>query len=155
MVQNTTEYGTEYNRIKQNTYQTNILRLEKVRRVVVRRVRLALQSWTDTPLLPTNLCCLLNLYQKIMNVNMFQDVVNRQHVRADADVLEALARRASQRGRVEKARVHHTWSWTPCPQRESGSFGKSSSVGLGPVSQMRPLVRSRRDPVLPYPSTVH
>ena len=79
--QNTTEYG-------QNTC---ILRLEKVGRVVVRRVRLALQSWTDIPLVPTNLLCLLNLSQQIINVDMFQNVVDRQHVRADADVLEALA----------------------------------------------------------------
>ena len=37
---------------------------------------------------------------------MFQNVVDRQHVRADAHVLKALARRASQGGRVIVAKGH-------------------------------------------------
>ena len=37
---------------------------------------------------------------------MFQNMVDRQHVRADADVLKALARRASQGGRVIVAKGH-------------------------------------------------
>ena len=55
---------------------------------------------------PTNLLCLLNLSQQIIHVDMFQNVVDRQNVRADADVLKALARRASQRGRVIVAKGH-------------------------------------------------
>ena len=84
------EHCPEYNRIRDRIQQNT-------------RDELALQSWTDIPLVPTNLLWILNLSQQIINVNFFQNVVDRQH---DADVLEALARRAGQGGRVIKAKGH-------------------------------------------------